>query len=219
MWIDGVFTAWKAVSLSSQLQLVLRLCFYLKSCSFLFSSPELGPVFPNVDSGQTHRWDLSKARDVLYNKHAQDEHRVCVKRLLKPNTDTHKESSACRGQRIHTEGQAEEDRPWCTSDTNSQGSPRLLPLGSWEHSGELTCPKLQERRVKLSNLERDQETFFKISLNQVGLNQLKTSFDTDKLNVPSEQNYINSCDSGSRASLVLRSGEEERASGWIKGDV
>lgn len=126
-------------------------------------------MFWTVERGETHRWGLSKARDVLYNKHTHAlslKHTLChVRRSVQkacvltsraskcPNTSTraalwvHDESAAWSSQCIQTEGQAEKDRWWCTSDFNSQGTPRFSP-GCCTLSHKAKWPKTTEGGLK-----------------------------------------------------------------------
>ncbi len=168
------------------------LCLFNLEC-FVFL-PRAHPVFQNVEKGGTHRWGLSKARNVWYNPHkhthththssahstvscqcrstftrmhksmygdiTSKQMSVCVcvyvcvfvkARHTHTHTHTntraalwvHEESAAWRGQCIHTEGQAEKDRWWCTSDFNSQGTPRCSP-GCSTLSRKTNWPKTTE---------------------------------------------------------------------------
>lgn len=115
--------------------------------------PQSPSWVPNVKGEWTHRWGLSKARDMLYNTH-----RLCCamhlqgrvphigyaklcsltsraskrQKWLLTQTQTHRQqrvqegSSAWRVHSIHSEGQTGKDR-WCTSDCKGQETLRCSP--------------------------------------------------------------------------------------------
>lgn len=142
------------------------LCFF-KSRTPHFS-PQSPLCVPKCWKGKTHRWGLSKTRDELYNTQAPttcvmhvrcqstwegiasknmnpDKSKQTSKMFVKAKHTRsalriYEESAAGSSQCIHTEGQAETDRWWCTSDSNSQGTSRFSP-GCCTLSRNTNCPK------------------------------------------------------------------------------
>lgn len=126
----------------------LNVCSALGSTNFchisvsLWNDLILSPESFEPLRGGKCRWGLSGTREVLYNKHPskliQQCHKCTMQKLTKImsniQTQTHMQHcqswGACslRGPVcILSEGHAEKDRWWCTTDFNGQATPRFPP--------------------------------------------------------------------------------------------